>query len=61
MEQSNFRICILLVGLFGTVSIIMSVSGNHWIKVGKRFEGLWKVCTGPEAGDCQDAEAGKSL
>ncbi|XP_057313411.1 epithelial membrane protein 2-like [Hydractinia symbiolongicarpus] len=54
MEQSNFRVLILLLTIGSIISIILSISGNHWIKVTNYTAGLWKKCE--HGKECIDLE-----
>ena len=52
MEQSKYRTIILLLVITGTVAIILSIGGNHWIESSDNHRGLWRSCK--KGKDCED-------
>ena len=44
MEHYIYRTIILLLVITGTVAIILSFGGNHWIESSDNHSGLWRSC-----------------
>lgn len=52
MKQSTYRVVILMLLLSSTLSLVISLGGNYWLRTVEFNQGLWKECRPNE--DCVD-------
>lgn len=52
MNQPTFRVVILLLLLSSTLTLVISLGGNYWLRTVEFNQGLWKECRPNE--DCVD-------